>query len=138
MRQQEKTCWVFSGTVRIRRYGKVRLTIIYQHPNKLGEPIYVFSNMLVWNVKKILSVRLHRWDIEPFHEQIKQFLGAETSQLQTENGVRKHLGLVFVVNSLLKSMELSSPIGDLSMEWTQDVVPTFGQRCRRVRKCSLT
>jgi len=45
--------------------------------------------MLYWNAKKILSVRLHRWDIEPLHEQIKQFLGAEDSQLRTEEGVRK-------------------------------------------------
>ena len=130
--QQEKTRWVFSCTVRIRRYGKVRMAIIYQHPDKDGTPIFVFTNMLVWNATKFLSVRLHRWDIEPFHEQIKQFLGAESSQLRTENGVRKHLTLVFVVNSLLKSMDLSSPIGDLSMERHIDEVPTFGQRCRRV------
>ena len=88
--------------------------------------------MLVWNAHKILSVRMHRWDIEPFHEQIKQFLGAESSQLQTEQGVRKHLTLVFVVNSLLKSIDLSSPIGDLPMDWSEDVHPTFGQRCRRI------
>ena len=88
--------------------------------------------MLVWNATKLISVRLHRWDIEPFHEQIKQFLGAESSQLRTENGVRKHLTLVFVVNSPLKSIGLSSPIGYLSMERDIDEVPTFGQRCRRV------
>ena len=98
--------------------------------------------MLVWNNHKILSVRIHRWDIEPFHEQIKQFLGAEDSQLQTEQGVRKHLTLVFVVNSLLKSIDLSSPIGDLPMDSYKDVQffrysaerdqPTFGQRCRRI------
>ena len=86
---QEKTRWVFSCTVRIRRYGKVRLAIIYHHPDKEGTPIFVFTNMLVWNATKLLSVRLHRWDIEPLHEQIKQFLGAQSSQLQTENGVRK-------------------------------------------------
>ena len=77
-------------------------------------------------------MRLHRWDIESFHEQIKQFLGAEGSQLQTEQGVRKHLTLVFVMNSLLKSIELSSPIGELSMKWPKDVKPTFGHRCRRI------
>jgi len=130
--QREKTRWVFSCTVRIRRYGKVRLAIIYSKPDKEGNPIYVFTNMLWWNAKKLLTVRLHRWDIEPLHEQIKQFLGAESSQLQTETGVRKHLTLVFVVNSLLKSMDLSSPIGDLSMEWENNEIPTFGQRCRRV------
>ena len=130
--QQEKTRWIFSCTVRIRRYGKVRLAIIYSKPDKEGNPIYVFTNMLWWNAKKLLTVRLHRWDIEPLHEQIKQFLGAETSQLRTENGVRKHLALVFVMNSLLKSIELSSPIGDLSIQWSKDHVPTFGQRCRRV------
>jgi len=130
--QREKTRWIFSCTVRIRHYGKVRIAIIYSKPDKEGSPIYVFTNMLWWNAKKLLTVRLHRWDIEPLHEQIKQFLGAESSQLQTETGVRKHLTLVFVVNSLLKSMDLSSPIGDLSMEWQDNEIPTFGQRCRRV------
>ena len=31
--QHEKTRWVFSCTVRIRRYGTVRLAILYQHPD---------------------------------------------------------------------------------------------------------
>src|ERR687893_297773 len=42
------------------------------------------------------------------------------------------LKLVFVVNSLLKSLDLSQPIGDLSMAEFQNVSPTFGQRCRRI------
>jgi len=100
IRNNKRTYWVFTCCVRIRQYGKVRLAIIYDNPERKGEPIYVFTKMLVWNAKKILSVRLHRWDIEPFHEQIKQFLGAESSQLQNEAGVRKHLTLVFVVNSI--------------------------------------
>jgi hypothetical protein len=129
---RNRTFWVFTCCVRIRRYGKVRFAIIYDNPERKGDPIYVFTNKLVWNATKILYVRLHRWDIEPFHEQIKQFLGAEGSQLQNEEGVRKHLTLVFVVNSLLQSLDLSSPIGDLSMEWPKDVKPTFGQRCRRI------
>ena len=132
IRGTHRTFWVFSCCVRIRRYGKVRFAIIYDNPERKGDPIYVFTNKLVWNATKILYVRLHRWDIEPFHEQIKQFLGAEDSQLQNEEGVRKHLTLVFVVNSLLQSLDLSSPIGDLSMEWPKDVKPTFGQRCRRI------
>lgn len=128
VRNKEHTRWVFTCTVRIRRYGKVR----FANPDKQGEPIYTFSNMLVWNHHKLLSVRLHRWDIEPFHEQIKQFLGAEDSQLRTEEGVRKHLTLVFVVNSLLKSIDMTSPIGELPMDWPEDVQPTFGHRCRRI------
>jgi hypothetical protein len=132
VRHKERTRWMFTCSVRIRRYGKVRFAIIYDNPDRKGSPIYTFTNMLVWNAHKILSVRMHRWDIEPFHEQIKQFLGAEDSQLQTEQGVKRHLTLVFVVNSLLKSIDLSSPIGDLPMDWSEDVQPTFGQRCRRI------
>jgi hypothetical protein len=50
----------------------------------------------MWDAKKIV--------IEPLHEQIKQFLRAEDSQLQTEAGIRRHLTLVLVVNLLLKSL----------------------------------
>jgi hypothetical protein len=87
---------------------------------------------LTWNATKIVQVRCHRWDIEPLHERIQQFLGAQDSQLQTEAGVRRHLTLVFVVNSLLKSLDLSQPMGDLPMTEFQDVSPTFGQRCHRI------
>jgi hypothetical protein len=90
--------------------------------------------MLVWNAHKMVFVRRPRWDSEPFHEQIKQCLGAEDRHLQTEAGVRKHLALVFVVNSLLQSMDMAAPIGDLSMKGVTEggVTPTFGQRCRRI------
>jgi hypothetical protein len=129
---QEKTHWVFTCVVRIKKYGKVRLAVIYDNPDRQGKPIYCFTRQLTWNATKIVQVRCHRWDIEPLHEQIKQFLGAEDSQLQTEAGVRRHLTLVFVVNSLLKSLALSQPIGDLPMTELQDVSPTFGHRCRRI------
>jgi hypothetical protein len=78
------------------------------------------------------SVPRQSFTRQPLHERIQQFLGAEDSQLQTETGVRRHLTLVFVVNSLLKSLDLSQPIGDLPMTEFQDVSPTFGQRCRRI------
>ena len=81
---------------------------------------------------KIVQVRCHRWDIEPLHERIKQFLGAEDSQLQTEAGVRRHLTWVLVVNALLTSLDLNQPLGDRPMTEFQDVSPTFGQRCRRI------
>jgi hypothetical protein len=130
---KERSFWVFTCVVHIRKYGKVRLAVIYDNPHRQGDPIYCFTDMVVWNAKKIVSLRFRRWDIEPLHEQIKQFLGAEDSQLQTEHGVRKHLTLVFVVNSLLKSLELTKPIGDVPMSgFSKDVLPTFGQRCRRI------
>jgi hypothetical protein len=82
--------------------------------------------------RALSSVPRQSFTRQPLHEQIKQFLGAEDSQLQTEAGVRRHLTLVFVVNSLLKSLDLSQPIGDLPMTEFIDVTPTFGQRCRRI------
>jgi hypothetical protein len=129
---QQKTFWVFTCVVRIKKYGKVRLAVIYDQPGRQSKPIYCFTRMLTWNAQKIIQVRCHRWDIEPLHERIHQFLGAEDSQLQTEAGVRRHLTLVFVVNSLLKSLDLSQPIGDLPMTEFQNVSSTFGQRCRRI------
>ena len=129
---QEKTFWVLTCVVRIKKYGKVWLAVIYDQPDRQGQPMYCFTRMLTWNAQKIVQVRCHRWDIEPLQEQIKQFLGAEGSQLQTEAGVRRHLTLVFMVNSLLKSLDLSQPIGDLPMTEFQNVSPTFGQRCRRI------
>jgi hypothetical protein len=129
---QEKTDWVFTCVVRIKKYGKVRLAVIYDNPDRQGKPIYCCTRQLTWNATQIVQVRCHRWDIAPVHEPLKQFLGAEASQLQTEAGVRRHLPLVCVVNSLLKALDLSQPIGELSMTECQDVSPTVGQRCRRI------
>jgi len=54
------------------------------------------------------SVPRQSFTRQPLHERIQQFLGAEDSQLQTEAGVRRHLTLVFVVDSLLKSRDSES------------------------------
>ena len=115
-----------------KKYGKVRLAVIYDNPDRQGKPIYCFTRMLTWNAQKIVQLRCYRWAIEPLPERIQQFLGAEDSPLQTEAGVQRHLTRVFVVNSLLKSLDLSQPIGDLPMTEFQNVSPTFGQRCRRI------
>ena len=59
--------------------------------------------------------------------------GAEDSQLQNERGVRRHLTLVFVVNSLLKSLQMEESVLGLSMEGRrEDARWTFGQRCLRI------
>ena len=60
---QEKTFWVFTCVVRIKKYGQVRLAVIYDQPDRQGQPIYCFTRMLIWNVQKIVQVRCHRWDI---------------------------------------------------------------------------
>lgn len=130
---KRKTFYVFTKVVRIRKYGKVRLTIIYRKPNRKGNPIFCFTNQLHWEATRILTVRIHRWDLEPLHEQMKQFLGAEESQLQNEKGVRRHLTLVFVVNSLLQSLDMEQPVAGLSMEGRRENNQwTFGQRCLRI------
>ncbi len=131
---KKRTFWVFTKVVHIHRYGKVRLAIIYyDNRDREGDPIYCFTNQLNWEAKRILRVRMRRWDIEPFHEQIKQFLGVEDSQLRTERGMRRHLYLVFAVNSLLQSLDMSEPVAGLSMEGRrEDTQWTFGQRCLRV------
>jgi hypothetical protein len=65
---EEKTYWVFTCCVRVRRYGKVRFAVIYDNPHREGDPDYVMSNMTVWNATKLVSVRSRRWGIEPFHD----------------------------------------------------------------------
>ena len=79
------------------------MAVIYDNPDRQGKPIYCFTRHLTWNASKIVQVRCHRWDIEPLHEQIKQFLGAEDSQLQTEAGVRRHLTYIPLFSALISS-----------------------------------
>ena len=39
---QEKTYWVFTYVVRIKKYGKVRMAVIYDNPDRQGKPILLF------------------------------------------------------------------------------------------------
>ena len=56
IRKSQRTYLVFTCCVFLRRYGKVRMAIIYDNPERKGEPLYVFTKMLYWNAKIILSV----------------------------------------------------------------------------------
>jgi hypothetical protein len=60
---QEKTYWVFTCVVRIKKYGQVRMAVLYDNPDRQGKPIYCFTRQLTWNATKIVQVRCHRWDI---------------------------------------------------------------------------
>ena len=39
---QEKTFWVFTCVVRIKKYGKVRLAVIYDQPDRQGKTDLLF------------------------------------------------------------------------------------------------
>lgn len=41
-----RTCWIFSKVVRLKRYGKARLFIVYDDEDLSGTPQYVVTNAL--------------------------------------------------------------------------------------------
>jgi len=46
---QEKMFWGYTCIVRIKKYGKVRLAVISDQPDRQGKPIYCCTRMLTWN-----------------------------------------------------------------------------------------
>ncbi len=62
---------------------------------------YLLTNMLIWEAKMIISTYSHRWVIEEFFKNAKQFSDMEGATLRSEQGVTLSLCLVSWIDFLL-------------------------------------
>ena len=56
-----------------------------------GEPKFIATNRLDWDVKTILKTYLKRWKIDSFYRDAKQELGLEDYELRKLRGIRPFL-----------------------------------------------
>ena len=123
----EKTYWVFSKTVRLKRYGRKRLVIAHEHEDLSDTPRFLLTDARQWEARRVLRVWSYRWPVEIFHETGKQAVGLEASQVRKEEAVKRHFRLSCVAQSLLQS----APAGGQSSErfkWVDDTQHTLGQK----------
>ena len=97
-----RTCWIFSKVVRLKRYGKLRLVIVYDEANLSDTPQYLVTNALHWEGTKAIRTWSYRWTSEVFHEFGKQCAGFESAQVRKEEAVNRHFRLSCVAQSILQ------------------------------------
>lgn len=124
----QKTYQIFTKSVHMSRVGKVRIMIAYEEGT--DTPLYLATNVLYWEEKKILEVYSRRWSIETFYRDAKQHLGLGDCQLRRPVGIRRYWHLVFLAYSLLKLDVTQSKIG----RWIDTNLGTIGERCRNACK----
>jgi hypothetical protein len=81
-----------------------RLVINYRQADLGDNPTYFISNRLVWQAAGITRIRRHRWSVEVYHEEGKAE-GLDRYQLRDWNATERHVALVAVVYSLLRTAQ---------------------------------
>ena len=125
---ETKTCWAFTKTVRLRRYGRKRVVIVHEREDLTDAPRFLLTEALHWESGRIRETWSFRWTAELFHAFGKQGTGLEAAQVRTEEAVKRHLRLSCVAHSLLqRAPAVASSVEKFAFAHGQS---TLGQRCR--------
>src|SRR5512134_2166773 len=65
---EEKTFWVFTKAVRLKRYGRKRLLIVHEQADLHDVPRFLLTDALHWEGARVIRVWSYRWSTEIFHE----------------------------------------------------------------------
>ena len=119
----EKWFWAYAKNVTMK--GRWRVRIVASYENRMeGEPRFIATNQLDWDVKTILETYLKRWRIDSSYRDAKQELGLESYELRKLRGIRLHWLMVFLAHNLL---QLSSRKGG-PIEWVKAGLATVGSK----------
>jgi hypothetical protein len=94
--------WAFSKVIRLKKYGRKRLTIIHEKSDLSDAPRFLLTDALHWDSARVFSTWSYRWPIETFHQFAKQLTGFEDAQLRNEEAVKRHFCLSCVAQSVLQ------------------------------------
>ena len=95
----------------IASFGKQRLVINYRRDDLSDTPTFYISNRRRWQAKGITRIRRHRWPVEVYYEEGKAE-GLEQYQLRNFEGIERHVALVAVVYSLLRTAQQDTVLQD--------------------------
>ncbi len=125
--QEQREIWAFTKVVRLKKYGRKRLSIVHEKSDLSDAPRFLLTDALHWDASRVFSTWSYRWPVETFHEFSKQLVGFESAQLRNEEAVKRHFCLSCVAQSALQSASCS---GAKSERWNQspENEPTIGQR----------
>jgi len=94
----------YCQTHQIHTFSKQRLVINYRQADLSDNPTFFISNRLNWQANGITRIRRHRWPVEVYHEEGKAE-GLDQYQLREFGAIQRHVALVAVVYSLLRTAQ---------------------------------
>ena len=127
---ERKSFWIFTKTVRLKRYGRKRIVIVHERADLTDSPRFLVTDGLHWESGRIIETWSFRWAAELFHEFSKQGTGLEAAQVRNEEAVKRHLRLSCLAQSLLQRAPAVASTSE-KFEFAQGEI-TFGQRCRAI------
>ncbi len=101
---QQETYYSYCQTHSIHNFGRQRLVINYDRADLSDKPHFYVSNRLYWNAAGITRIRRHRWPVEVYHQQGKEE-GLDKYQLRGFSAIQRHVALVAVVYSMLRTAQ---------------------------------
>ena len=99
--------WAFSKVIRLKKYGRKRLTVIHEKADLSDAPRFLLTAALHWDSSRVFATWSFRWPVETFHQFAKQLTGFEDAQLRNEEAVKRHFCLSCVAQSVLQQASCS-------------------------------
>jgi hypothetical protein len=101
---EKEIYYSYCQTHQIHTFSKQRLVINYRKADLSDNPTFFISNRLFWQANGITRIRRHRWPVEVYHEEGKAE-GLDQYQLREFGAIQRHVALVAVVYSLLRTAQ---------------------------------
>ena len=101
---EKEVYYSYCQTHQIHTFSKQRLVINYRKADLSDNPTFFTSNRLNWQANRITHIRRHRWPVEVYHEEGKAE-GLDQYQLREFGAIQRHVALVAVVYSLLRTAQ---------------------------------
>lgn len=108
---QREHYFSYCATHRVHNFGKHRLVINHDQADLSDHPVFLMSNRLHWQAPGITRIRRHRWPIEVYYEEGKAE-GLDQYQLRDFAAVQRHVALIAVVYSLLRTAQHDRALRD--------------------------
>jgi hypothetical protein len=127
---ERKSFWVFTKTVRLKRYGRKRIVMVHERADLTDTPRFLVTDALHWESGRIIETWSFRWAAKVLHECSNQGTGLEAAQVRNEEAVKRHLRLSCLAQSLLQRTPTVASTSEKFAFAKGEI--TFGQRCRAI------
>jgi hypothetical protein len=99
---ETKEFFVFTKTVRLKRYGRKRLVMVHEQADLADTPRFLLTDAVHWESGRVIGTWSYRWAAESVHEFGKQVTGLESAQVRKEEAVTRHFRLSCVAQSVVQ------------------------------------
>jgi hypothetical protein len=129
---ETKEFWVFTKSVRLKRYGRKRIAMVHERADLTDKPRFLVTDALHWESGRIIETWSFRWAAEVFHEFSKQGTGLEAAQVRNEEAVKRHFRLSCLAQSILQRAPTIASTSERFAFAKGEI--TLGQRCQTITR----